>query len=477
MKKTILITTFTLCVITIQSCAQSTKEHNTNLVSVSNTTTTPNEFPELIQADIPGAPKLGNPQLIMGASKPVMGEGMGWAAPAIYDWDDDGKKDLLIGEFASGLESKLGPVGNFVRVYQNIGTDSLPEFNDQFNYARAIDDLETSSGTPLSVYTWCCLAFTPRFEDLDNDGFTDLLTGQFNPGYITWFRGSDEGFLPGIKLEEIYNPLIGYKSREYSLPMTDPKGASYWTYSAAAFGDFDTDGDLDMIIGGAGLRFSENLGTKSAPKFGKRKQLKGLDGKPLDSSVLSGTLTVPYVVDWNGDGVLDILLTGHYSEAGHAAVTFYQGVKISEEFQFKAGIPLFTAKDGEKAFPGSWLNVSVADWNNDGVNDLLIGTSVATLNGEFNHKLSWQWEIDTGISKLNPAYDSASMKSTIAQQIEGAEAFQKKSGLNDEEWDSKPNQSSKRRLIKHYYGNDGYKNKDLAHQGYVYVMLGTKKDQ
>src|SRR5690606_3208366 len=82
-----------------------------------------NEFPEFIQPDIPGAPELSKPILIMGQSKPVMGEGMGWAAPAAYDINKDGKKDLLIGEFGSGLENtgKGGKTGHHVRVYLNQG--------------------------------------------------------------------------------------------------------------------------------------------------------------------------------------------------------------------------------------------------------------------------------------------------------------------------------------------------------------------
>ncbi|HEU4553256.1 MAG TPA: hypothetical protein VFS25_10500, partial [Chitinophaga sp.] len=57
------------------------------------------KFPDLIFADIPGAPKLQMPFLVKGSTKPVMALRHGLAAPALWDWDGDGKQDLLIGEF------------------------------------------------------------------------------------------------------------------------------------------------------------------------------------------------------------------------------------------------------------------------------------------------------------------------------------------------------------------------------------------
>ena len=57
------------------------------------------DFPELKFAEINGAPKLSTPFLVMGSTNPVMGEKHGLSAPALWDWNGDGLKDLLIGEF------------------------------------------------------------------------------------------------------------------------------------------------------------------------------------------------------------------------------------------------------------------------------------------------------------------------------------------------------------------------------------------
>src|SRR5690606_7422136 len=117
------------------------------------------------------------------------GEGMGWAAPAAYDINKDGKKDLLIGEFGSGLENtgKGGKTGHHVRVYLNQGTDKQPEFSDEYSYLKAFRG--TNYGSVLSVYQYCCQSFRPQFVDLDDDGVMDLLTGQYDPGDVIWFKG------------------------------------------------------------------------------------------------------------------------------------------------------------------------------------------------------------------------------------------------------------------------------------------------
>jgi len=147
MKKTILIASLIICGISMQSNAQTaTKTKKKNTLG-------PNDFPELINADIPGAPKLGKPQLIMGETGPVKGEGAGWAAPAVYDWDGDGKKDLLIGEFGSGMQI-LKSIGHFIRVYKNIGNDGAPKFSEDYNYAMGANEPEgelASTGSPLSI--------------------------------------------------------------------------------------------------------------------------------------------------------------------------------------------------------------------------------------------------------------------------------------------------------------------------------------
>lgn len=53
---------------------------------------------------------------------------VGHLVPLAMDWNDDGKKDLIVGQFSGGK----------IRLYLNHGTDSAPVFKD-FEYLRAGD--------------------------------------------------------------------------------------------------------------------------------------------------------------------------------------------------------------------------------------------------------------------------------------------------------------------------------------------------
>ena len=49
-----------------------------------------------------------------------------WSVPVVYDWDSDGKKDLLVGH--NYIDRDRVNHG-YVSFYKNIGTDSAPVFN------------------------------------------------------------------------------------------------------------------------------------------------------------------------------------------------------------------------------------------------------------------------------------------------------------------------------------------------------------
>lgn len=51
---------------------------------------------------------------------------IGHLVPCVTDWNNDGKKDLIIGQFSEGK----------IRVYMNGGTDSAPVFAE-FSYLQA----------------------------------------------------------------------------------------------------------------------------------------------------------------------------------------------------------------------------------------------------------------------------------------------------------------------------------------------------
>jgi hypothetical protein len=57
--------------------------------------------------------------------KPIDVE-IGHLVPCVVDWNNDGKKDLIVGQFQKGL----------IRLYLNQGADDAPVFKD-FSYLQA----------------------------------------------------------------------------------------------------------------------------------------------------------------------------------------------------------------------------------------------------------------------------------------------------------------------------------------------------
>ncbi|MXW54580.1 MAG: hypothetical protein F4X44_12360 [Gammaproteobacteria bacterium] len=449
-------------------------------------------FPEIEGASMDGAPDLQPPFLVMGGKSPMKTEKHGLAAPALFDWDGDGKRDLLVGEFEtnSGESFPMGKDGSTVRVYRNVGTDNAPVFNEEFEWAR------DTEGTIMEVEQWCCIGFTPYFYDLNDDGYVDMITGQYHPGEVTWFRGSADGFLPGIKLQQEGDPSSNWSSLMGGdePPKDEIVTFDYWVYSSAAMGDFDDDGDYDLIFGGGGgLRMSENIGTPKSPKFGRRQMLLDVDGNPLvvreltpeekEELSLFGVSnpdgdgkSSPYVVDWDRDGVLDLLVTGSYTKPGDPAVMFFKGVKTDDGHRFETGVDLLTTTDGRKALPGSGPRVYVDDWNGDGVHDLIIGASVATVNdGEFSDELSWEWE---SVNKVEAAGKDPGRYPPRERPT--AEGLREDFGANwsgtDEELEEmvQMNVDYWEETVGRLYKEGKGHWLTMRHQGRIYVMLGTE---
>lgn len=77
-------------------------------------------------------PELKPPVRIEAGGKPIDTGGIGYAAPFYGDFDGDGVRDLLVGEFSQGR----------MRVFKNHGTDAKPVFKDH-KFFEAGDALAT----------------------------------------------------------------------------------------------------------------------------------------------------------------------------------------------------------------------------------------------------------------------------------------------------------------------------------------------
>ena len=60
----------------------------------------------------------------------------GVLAPVVTDWNNDGKKDLIVGQFDHAK----------IRLYLNYGTDSKPVFKDYSFLKAGQDDISLTYG-------------------------------------------------------------------------------------------------------------------------------------------------------------------------------------------------------------------------------------------------------------------------------------------------------------------------------------------
>ena len=419
---------------------------------------------KMVATDIPGAPALGQPQYLKGTTNEIRVEKHGLIYPAFFDWNKDGKKDLMLGEF------ETGDTGSFIKVYLNEGSDKKPKYSGEYFYATDVN------GDTITNHQWCCIGIHPRLVDMDGDGHLDLLSGQYNPGLISMWRGSKDGFQP-----REFIPQEGYVENArltHDDAPWNPKANTYWNYTSADFADFNGDGLLDLFVGGSdGFRVALNVGTKEKPAFGLRTYLYHVNGdilnvgKPSQEKVdeyrsqgmypnMSGAgkgYMTP--IDWDGDGVLDLLVTHEYYKKGHNPIEFFRGIETDKGLRFEQAKPLFTEANGEKAMPGCQPMITVVDYNNDGVKDIVMGISIPTINGyEAVPEVAWRWVKDMQIEM--PGKDAG----RTIQWAGGVKGAIEKIEADTVGWT--------RRM---YLGTlDDYKYLTMRHRGYVFVMLGEK---
>ena len=135
------------------------------------------------------------------------------ATPTVADWNNDGRKDLIVG----ALDGKI-------RIYLNEGTDTEPDFVGQTSAQDGGADLVVPSGRS-----------SPVVRDLDNDGNKDILTGNTN-GQLLLYSNAGTDVAPSFS---------GYVAIEADGVPIDLSS----TRSRPFVCDWGDDGRLDVLIG------------------------------------------------------------------------------------------------------------------------------------------------------------------------------------------------------------------------------------
>jgi hypothetical protein len=345
-----------------------------------------NEHPDFLETGLDSAEKLPLPANV----HPNEVRANMWR---YADYDGDEKLDLVVGvgdwtdygwDDAYTLEGKWtnGPLRGFVYFIRNTGTTAKPAYDKPVKVLAGDGAVET--------FGWP----SPNPADFDGDGDLDLLCGEFLDGF-TYFENT------GTRTRPEYAP-----GRRLTLP-SNARGPQYpaaWLATQEAANlpgsprpltmdlqmitptaiDWDKDGDLDLIVGDEDGRvgFVENTGKLSAgrtPQFLPPRYF-----RQEADDVKFGALATPVGFDWEGDGDTDIL-SGN--TAGYIA--FFENLSGPGVERPKWAAPKLLEAGGKVIRPMAGYNgsiqgpceakwgyttLSVADWDGDGLPDILMNS-------------------------------------------------------------------------------------------------------
>jgi len=152
------------------------------------------------------------------------------------------------------------------------------------------------------------------------------------------------------------------------------------TYSVPCYGDWNSDGAGDLIIGRGDGQVSVylNTGTAQAPAFSPGSSFQVMAGGVMLEVGSSGCMgSFPRLVHWNDDSLVDLLVSDTY---GKVSVCLNQGPADSPVFAY--GTYLQVGQPGSKSDidVGDRAAACVTDWNGDGCKDLVLGELTGLVN-------------------------------------------------------------------------------------------------
>jgi len=212
----------------------------------------------------------------------------GYTTLNVADWNHDGLTDIVVNS-----------IWGKVLWYRNVGTMQKSKLTP----AQPIE-VEWSGKPPKPAWNWWepegkTLATqwrtTPVVIDYDGDGLNDLVMLD-HQGYLALFKRAKRNeeliLLPGERV---------FTSKKGGLLRMNDGSAGKSGRRKFCFADWDLDGRLDLMVNSRNISFLRNISTdNNAHVFS--------DQGMVAKHILAGHTTSPAVVDWNRDGIPDLLV-------------------------------------------------------------------------------------------------------------------------------------------------------------------------
>ena len=329
-------------------------------------------------------PRLAKGRRLHSGGKPLSMD-LQMITPTSVDWDRDGDVDLIVGD----EDGRVALVEHTGRVEAG-----LPVFEQPKYFRQRAEFVKFGA------------LVTPQGVDFDSDGDEDIVAGN-TAGYIGWIENL--GGYPPRFAKPVLLRANGKAIRIQAGPNGSIQGPceAKWGYTTIGVADWDGDGLLDIVSNSIWGRivWYRNAGSPNNPRFEGERRVR-VDWQnaspkpawnwwnPSNHELVSQWRTRPVPVDWDADGLMDLVMLDHEGylawfrrvrESGNAVLLPGERIFDSEPAsEYDRQHRAVNDQPGTLRLNSDWAGksgrrkIDVVDWDEDGKLDIIVNSTSAT---------------------------------------------------------------------------------------------------